>query len=42
MTFDWNRDMPSQEGWCLGLFNPDDPKMVMGRKDQEDLSYLRF
>jgi ketosteroid isomerase-like protein len=42
MTFDWNRDMPSQEGWCLGLFNPEDPKMVMGRKDQEDLSYLRF
>lgn len=42
MTFDWNRDMPSQEGWCLGLFNPEDPKMVMGRKDKEDLSYHRF
>jgi hypothetical protein len=42
MTFDWNRDMPTQEGWCLGLFNPDDPKMVMGRKDRSDLSYQRF
>lgn len=42
MTFDWNRDMPTNEGWCLGLFNPADPKMVMGRKDKEDLSYHRF
>lgn len=42
MAFDWNRDMPSQEGWCLGLFDPTDPKMVMGRKNKEDLSYQRF
>lgn len=42
MTFDWNRDMPSREGWCLGLFQPGDPKMVMGRKDRDDLSYQRF
>jgi hypothetical protein len=42
MTFDWNHDMPSNEGWCLGLFNPDDPKMNFGRKDRTDLSYQRF
>jgi len=42
MTFDWNRDMPTNEGWCLGLFNPADPRMVMGSKDKEDLSYQRF
>ncbi len=42
MAFDWNRDMPAQQGWCLGLFDPEDPKMVMGRKDTTDLSYQRF
>jgi len=42
LAFDWNRDMPMQESWCLGLFNPDDPKMVMGSKDQQDPSYQRF
>ena len=42
MTFDWNRDMPSNEGWCLGMFKPNDPKMSFGRKDREDLSYQRF
>jgi len=42
MAFDWNRDMPSQEGWCLGLFDPTDPAMVMGAKSQDDLSYQRF
>lgn len=42
MAFDWNRDVPSSEGWCLGMFNPSDPKMVMGRKDEKDLSYQRF
>jgi len=42
MTFDWNHDQPSNEGWCLGLFNPADPKMNFGRKDHSDLSYQRF
>lgn len=42
MAFDWNRDAPSREGWCLGMFKPDDPGMVMGRKGAEDLSYQRF
>jgi hypothetical protein len=42
MAFDWNRDMPSQEGRCLGMFDPADPKMSMGTKGQDDLSYDRF
>lgn len=42
MAFDWNRDMAVQEGWCLGMFSPSDPKMVMGKKSPEDLSYVRF
>ena len=42
LAFDWNRDTPSQEGWCLGMFDPADPGMIMGRKDKEDLSYKRF
>lgn len=42
MAFDWNRDAPASEGWCLGMFNPDDPQMIMGRKGSEDLSYQRF
>ncbi len=42
MAFDWNRDAPSSEGWCLGFFKPGDPKMLLGRKDGGDLSYQRF
>ena len=42
MAFDWNRDMAVQQGWCLGMFNPADPKMVMGTKSAEDLAYSRF
>ncbi|MGV3479777.1 MAG: nuclear transport factor 2 family protein [Sphingobium sp.] len=42
MAFDWNHDMPSREGWCLGLFKPEDPRMVMGEKGGGDLSYTRF
>ena len=42
MAFDWNRDMPSQEGWCLGMFDPADPKMIMGTKGKDDLSYALF
>ncbi len=42
MALDWNRDEPSSEGWCLGLFKPDDPKMIMGEKGKGDLSYTRF
>lgn len=42
LVFDWNHDMPSNETWCLGMFNPEDPKMRHGRKSKEDLSYQRF
>ena len=42
MTFDWNRDVPSAEGWCLGMFKLDHPAMNLGRKDRDDLSYQRF
>ena len=42
MAFDWNRDMTTQENWCLGLFDPLDPKMVRGKKNRDDLSYHRF
>ncbi len=39
--FDWNRDTPTSEGWCLGLFDPARPGMHAGRKGTDDLSYLR-
>lgn len=42
MTFDWNRDAPSAEGWCLGVFDPEDPKMNMWGRDGKDLTYTRF
>jgi ketosteroid isomerase-like protein len=42
LAFDWNRDVPSQEGWCLGMFDPADPKMNMGEKNSGDVSYKRF
>jgi len=42
IAFDWNFDTPTNEGWCGGLFKPDDPKMIMGKKGTGDLSYLRF
>jgi len=34
--------MPSSESWCVGLFNPEDPRMIMGRKGKDDLTYSRF
>jgi len=40
-VFDWNRDTPSSEGWCTGLFDPAKPGMHLGRKDASDLSYDR-
>ncbi|TNE66149.1 MAG: nuclear transport factor 2 family protein [Alphaproteobacteria bacterium] len=42
MAFDWNRDMPAAEGWCLGLFKPEDPRMILGARGEGDLSYSRF
>ena len=40
-VFDWNRDVPSSEGWCAGLFDPKKPGMHLGRKDTSDVSYGR-
>jgi ketosteroid isomerase-like protein len=40
-VFDWNRDTPSSEGWCTGLFDPAKPGMLLGRKDGDDPSYDR-
>jgi hypothetical protein len=42
MAFDWNHDIATNETWCVGLFKPEDPKMIMGRKGTGDLSYSRF
>lgn len=39
---DWNRDTPSKEGWCGGLFNFDNPGALRGSKDRSDPSYERF
>jgi hypothetical protein len=40
--FDWNRDTPSNEGWCVGYMNPAAPGFRRGRKDGQDPSYERF
>jgi ketosteroid isomerase-like protein len=40
--FDWNRDTPSRETWCMGYFNPTAAGMRRGRKDSQDPSYERF
>ncbi len=40
-VFDWNRDTPSNEGWCTGLFDPAKPGMLLGTKDTQDASYER-
>lgn len=39
---DWNRDTPSSEGWCCGLFSFDNPGALRGSKDRSDPSYERF
>lgn len=40
-AFDWNHDIPSSQGWCLGLFDTSNPDMIMGQKGRRDLSYVR-
>ncbi|MFO1427010.1 MAG: nuclear transport factor 2 family protein [Steroidobacteraceae bacterium] len=40
--FDWNRDTPTREGWCNGLFKPGSPGMLLGAKGRGDPSYQRF
>jgi ketosteroid isomerase-like protein len=41
-VFDWNRDTPSNEGWCLGYIDPLAPGVRRGRKDASDATYERF
>ncbi len=41
-VFDWNRDTPSNEAWCNGLFDLTKPGARVGRKDEQDPSYQRF
>lgn len=36
--FDWNRDLHTAEGWCLGRFRPGTPGMLLGRKGDADPS----
>jgi hypothetical protein len=42
IIYDWNRDVPSSESWLLGMYDTSDPKMHLGRMDQDDISYQRF
>jgi ketosteroid isomerase-like protein len=42
LVFDWNRDTPANQTWCLGMFDPEDPNMHHASKDEADLSYQRF
>ncbi|GAB5415643.1 MAG: hypothetical protein Cons2KO_32460 [Congregibacter sp.] len=42
MTFDWNHDTASNEGWCRGMFDTQHPDFSRGSKSTEDLSYQRF
>ncbi len=42
IAFDWNRDMATNENWCLGMFDTTAAGFHAGRKDREDLSYQRF
>ena len=41
-VFDWNRDTPTNEGWCNGLFDLSKPGARLGSKGEQDPSYERF
>jgi len=41
-VFDWNRDTPANEGWCLGYIDPKAAGVLRGRKDKSDPTYERF
>jgi ketosteroid isomerase-like protein len=41
-VFDWNRDTPSNEGWCLGYIDTRAAGVLRGRKDASDPSYEKF
>ena len=42
LVFDWNRDVESNQTWCLCMFNPNDQRMHHGSKSRDYLSYQRF
>jgi hypothetical protein len=41
-VFDWNRDTPSNEGWCLGYIDTRAAGVLRGRKDAQDPTYERI
>jgi hypothetical protein len=41
-VFDWNRDTPASEGWCLGYIDTRSAGVLRGRKDASDPTYERF
>jgi hypothetical protein len=41
-VFDWNRDTPANEGWCVGFFDIKAAGMRRGTKELTDPSYERF
>ena len=41
-VFDWNRDTPSAETWCLGMFTPGTSGMLQGCKGPQDPSFQAF
>ena len=41
-VLDWNRDTPTAEGWCLGLFDFTQKGARVGIKGKDDPSYERF
>ena len=41
-VFDWNRDTPASEGWCLGYIDTRSAGVLRGRKDTSDPTYERF
>jgi hypothetical protein len=41
-VYDWNRDTPSNEGWCLGYIDTRAPGVRRGRKGTADPTYERF
>jgi hypothetical protein len=41
-VFDWNRDTPANEGWCLGYIDPRAAGVRRGTKNAQDPTYEKF
>jgi hypothetical protein len=41
-VFDWNRDTPANEGWCLGYIDPRAAGVRRGTKNEQDPTYEKF